>query len=354
MVPSLQESGISTPTIQVNKTRRALLNNTDARSTENNAFWKGYPEIESGLDSVSRRMHEIVNSGNFPLAEAIEKLINANGKMLRPAFMLLSGRFGRQPKDLSDLAAALELLHVATLIHDDIIDEAGTRRGVPTIHSVHGVKGAVLAGDWLFSRSFRLASSSSSPANARLLAALVGALCSEEIHQDMDRYRWPRSERNYLRKISGKTAALFALSLRAGAVETKTAPRHVMALTRIGWATGMAFQIIDDVLDFESTEGVLGKPVAADMRDGLCTLPLIIALKKVPEKIEAYLGTEKISNDGIEKVLAAVNSCGALKEAREHAGIYTARAMQELGHLPKGKAKEELHDIIKQLLSRHS
>lgn len=328
------------------------MSNIDQRSSEHNAFWNTYPEIKTGLEAVSRRMNKIVFSENFPLANAVASLISANGKMLRPAFMLLSGRFGKRPKDLTDLAAALELLHVATLIHDDIIDEADTRRGIPSIHAVHGIKGAVLAGDWLFSRCFRLASASSSPANARLLAALVGALCSEEIHQDIDRYKWPRSERNYLRKIAGKTAILFSLSLRVGAVETKAPASVISTLTRIGWATGMAFQIIDDILDYEASEDTLGKPVAADMRDGLCTLPLILALKKEADKLEPYLGSSKLSNSDVEKLLLVVNQSGALKEARDRAAIYTMRAMQELEHLPKGKAREDLRGIISQLLSR--
>ncbi len=317
-----------------------------------NEYWKDFPELDAGLRAVMRRMREVVSTGAFPLAGAVDGLVAANGKMLRPALILLAGRLGRRPRDLTDLAAAVELLHVATLIHDDVIDEAATRRGVPTVHAVHGVKGAVLAGDWLFSRCFRLASESSSPENARALAALIGALCAEEIHQDLERFLWPRSERNYLRKIAGKTAALIALSLRVGAAETRASASVVSALTRAGWAAGMAFQIVDDVLDYEADAGALRKPVAADFRDGLCTLPLILALEREPAGIEPFLGSDRPSDEAVESVVEAVRASGALAAARAKAAAYSERAMSELEGLPPGCARDELRAIVARLASR--
>ncbi len=315
-------------------------------------FWNGIPEMPARLEAVRGRMKTVVGSDGFPLADAIKRLIDANGKMLRPAFLLMAGRFGRRPRDLTDLAAAVELLHIATLIHDDVIDESDTRRGVPTVHSEYGSKHAVLAGDWLFSRCFRLASGSSSPENAALLAALIGALCSEEIHQDLERCAWPRSERNYLRKIAGKTAALFSLSLRAGAVETKASPANVAALTRAGYAAGMAFQIMDDVLDYESSQGAMRKPVAKDVREGLCTLPLILALRSGPDRLEPLLGPEKPDDAATEAIVAAVRESGAMDAARARAAAYTERAMREVRRLPKGSARDELHATVERLLTR--
>ena len=297
-------------------------------------------------------MKAVIGSDRFPLADAVERLVDANGKMLRPAFLIMAGRFGRKPKDLTDLAAAIELLHIATLIHDDVIDDADTRRGVPTIHALYGTKEAVLAGDWLFSRCFRLASEASSPGNARLLAALIGALCSEEIHQDMERFAWPASERNYLRKIAGKTAALFSLALRAGAVETKASPSVVAALTRAGYDAGMAFQIMDDVLDYGSSEGAMRKPVAKDVREGLCTLPLILALRADPGRIRPLLGSAKPSDAAVEAIVAAVRDSGAMDSARAIASRYTDRAMRELSRLPGGCARDDLHATVERLLSR--
>ena len=315
-------------------------------------FWNGIPDILAKLDAVRGRMKSVVGSDRFPLAEAVERLIDANGKMLRPAFLIMAGRFGKRPKDLTDLAAAIELLHIATLIHDDVIDEADTRRGVPTLHSLYGHKDAVLSGDWLFSRCFRLASESSSPENARLLAALIGALCSEEIHQDLERFAWPKSRRNYLRKIAGKTAALFSLALRAGAVETRTSLSNVAALTRAGYATGMAFQIMDDVLDYESSSGAMRKPVAKDVREGLCTLPLILAMRAAPDLIKPLLGSTKPNDDAMESIVAVVRDSGALDGSRAVASCYTDRAMLEISRLPKGTARDDLRTTVERLLSR--
>ncbi|OHD21121.1 MAG: hypothetical protein A2Y38_19680 [Spirochaetes bacterium GWB1_59_5] len=315
-------------------------------------FWNGIPDIPARLDAVRARMKVMVGSDRFPLAGAVERLIDANGKMLRPAFLLMAGRFGKRQKDLTDLAAAIELLHIATLIHDDVIDEADTRRGVPTLHALYGHKDAVLSGDWLFSRCFRLASESSSPQNARLLAALIGALCSEEIHQDLERFTWPRSQRNYLRKIAGKTAALFSLALRAGAIETKASLPTVSALTRAGYAAGMAFQIMDDVLDYESSSGAMRKPVAKDVREGLCTLPLILALRAAPDRIEPLLGSTKPGDEAIEAIVAVVRDSGALDASRAVASGYTDRAMFEISRLPKGAARNDLHTTVERLLSR--
>lgn len=317
-----------------------------------NDYWKDFPVIEAGLDAVSRRMREVLSTSAFPLAESVERIVSANGKMLRPALILLGGRLGRRRRDLTDLAAAVELLHVATLIHDDVIDEARTRRGVPTVHAEHGVKGAVLAGDWLFSRCFRLASESSSPENARRLAALIGALCAEEIHQDLERYLWPRSERNYLRKIAGKTAALMALSLRVGAVETRATAAVIASLTRVGWASGMAFQIVDDVLDYEAVGASLRKPAATDFREGLCTLPLILALEGSPGRLEPLLGPSRPSEETVLSVVAEVRASGALEAARARARAYTERALIEIDGLPSCSARDELRAIVSRLASR--
>lgn len=301
---------------------------------------------------VKDEMRNVLRSEGFPLADPIEDLIDANGKMLRPAFLLLAAEFGKSRERLLPLAAAIELLHVATLIHDDVIDGASTRRGTPTVHARFGAKDAVLAGDWLFSRCFRLASESSNPENARLLARLVGAICSAEIHQDMEKFLWPESVRNYLRKIAGKTAVLFSLALQAGARESK-APQGVWALlSRIGYDVGMAFQITDDILDYESSEGAMRKPVGKDIREGLCTLPLILAIKADPTAIRPLLGSRKPETRAVTLLVSRVRSSGALDKARRYAGRYTERALAEIARLPKGSARNDLELVVKKLLTR--
>ena len=225
---------------------------------------------------------------------------------------------------------------------------------MPAVHARFGVKDAVLAGDWLFSRCFRLAAESSNPENARLLARLVGSICSEEIHQDLENFLWPRSVRNYLRKIAGKTAALFSLALRAGAQEAKAPARVVSILTRVGYDVGMAFQVMDDVLDFQATEGEMRKPVGKDLREGLCTLPLILALRSRPAAIEPHLSGQSMSDAAVAAVLTEVRASGALETARSHAARYTERALAELCRLPAGAPRDELRLVVEKLLARSS
>jgi heptaprenyl diphosphate synthase len=168
----------------------------------------------------------------------------------------------------------------------------------------------------------------------------------------LERFTWPGSERNYIRKIAGKTAALFSLSLRSGAVESKASPSAVAYLTRAGYATGMAFQIMDDVLDYESSQGAMRKPVAKDVREGLCTLPLILAMRADPGRLLPLLGPEKADDAKVEAIVEAVRDSGALDSSRALAGRYTARAMAELARLPAGAPRDELRIVVERLLSR--
>ncbi|MDP3178214.1 MAG: polyprenyl synthetase family protein, partial [Spirochaetaceae bacterium] len=196
-------------------------------------------------------MNRAIRVPGFALADAVAALADSNGKMLRPALLVIGSRFGRAAVEtrIDSLAAALELLHVATLIHDDVLDEADLRRGLPTLHTKFGTKEAILAGDWLFSRCFRLAADSAGPDHARELAMLIGAVCEAEIGQDMQKFTYDASPRHYFRLIAGKTAALFSLALHTGATEAKAAVGTTQSLRRAGYDIGMAFQVIDDILD---------------------------------------------------------------------------------------------------------
>jgi heptaprenyl diphosphate synthase len=279
--------------------------------------------------------------------------------MLRPALLVIGSRFGRTPeaKHIDGLAAAIELLHIATLIHDDVLDEAELRRGAPTLHTQFGHKDAVLAGDWLLSRCFSLAAESAGPDNARALARLIGAICSAEIGQDLAKFRYSGSERRYLRTIAGKTAALFSLALHAGATEAKTQARTVQTLRRAGYDVGLAFQIIDDILDYESSENIMGKPVGKDIREGLCTLPLVHALKADPAGMGALLDGAtrsggRMDDASVAAIVARTAELGGVERARETARRFTARALAEMTRLPEGEAQSELVALTERLLQR--
>lgn len=317
-------------------------------------FWHNQTEIQTALDDIRQIMLDTTGLGNFPLAPDIKHLIKANGKMLRPAFLLLAAEFGRQKKGIKELAAAIELLHIATLIHDDVIDQADTRRGVKTIHKLRDTRGAVLAGDWLLTRCFLLASYNSSPANARLIAQVIGSICAQEIQQNLDAFTWSASKRSYFRKIAGKTAALFSLAFYAGASESGAKPWTRAILTRIGYNTGMAFQIIDDILDFSSSQEEFRKPVGQDLSEGLTTLPLVIAIQGDRSILKTLPQEPPFNAEAKEELIELVKSSGALEKAGNYARLYTDRALTELERLPAGSSRDRLEWALKKLLARNS
>ena len=317
-------------------------------------FWNDFPTIKNRLQAVSAEMAATARSAGFPLASELTRMVESDGKMLRPGFLLLASEFGRPERadELAPLAASIELLHIATLIHDDILDEASLRRGEPAFHVRNGVKEAVLTGDWLFAQCFRLASGFSTPENARRFALVIGIVCSSEIRQDLDKFRYSKSVRDYLRKIAGKTAALFSLACTLGAVEGGCDPGTVNRLRRTGYDIGMAFQVIDDILDYESTEGVFRKPVGKDISEGLCTLPLIHALERDDGRIAALLEHPPFDRPVVDRIVGLIRDSGALEASRETARRYTERALREIASLPDKPARLTLRRVTERLLVR--
>ena len=334
-------------------------------------YWNGNPALERRLERVVAIIAGTIDSPGFPIKEAVAAAAEPGGKLLRPAMLIIGSEFGgsAKPDKIEHLAAAIELLHVATLIHDDIIDEAPIRRGRPSLHSSLGVKEAVLAGDWLFSRCFLLSSESAEPENARGLARLIAAICSAEITQDAAKFSYSSSPRGYFRTIAGKTAALFSLALYAGASEAKAGRRVEQSLRRAGYCIGMAFQVLDDILDFESAEDVVRKPVGWDIAEGLCTLPLIYALEadeaamrsaleplraqENPSLAERTASPRAAEHEEAARAAAArVIELGGVVRARIDAELFTNRALGEIEHLPASSARDELAVLADRLLHR--
>ena len=322
-------------------------------------YWKDSPTLAARLQRVLAVMDSTLDNPSFPIRDSVITAVESKGKLLRPALLIIGSSFGHSadPKRIEKLAAAVELLHVATLVHDDIIDEAPIRRGRPSLHASLGVKEAVLAGDWLFSRCFLLSSESAEPENARGLARLIAAVCSAEISQDLDKFQYSTSVRRYFRTIAGKTAALFSLALHAGATEAKAPVRITQSLRRAGYNIGMAFQVIDDILDFESVDGLPRKPVGRDIAEGLCTLPLIYALRADRPGMEALLPRaghrgEVVSSEVTAAVSALATKLGGPELARADARRFTSRAVAEIGRLPPSPERDELGRLAERLLHR--
>jgi len=309
--------------------------------------------LDSEIAAVKSVIHSEAKITDPDARAAINDLVDAGGKFLRPKILILSAMTGKyNPEVIRPLAAAIELLHTATLLHDDVIDDSPSRRGIPAAHVRIGRKAAVLSGDYLFSRCFRLAARETSPENASGLASAISLIVSAELEQDAGRWKFSPSKRSCYRKIGGKTAVLFSLAARAGAVEAKASQSVVSSLTRSAWAAGVAFQIQDDILDWQGNESELGKTVMNDLAEGFCTLPLAFALSSDQESLLPLLSPEAVHSGSSGEVLNIVRKSGALERSSDLAKVWCERSLRNLAKIPASFARDELSFIFSSFVDR--
>ncbi|MDQ4142294.1 MAG: polyprenyl synthetase family protein [Actinomycetota bacterium] len=285
--------------------------------------------------AVSSRAHPLVD-------EAAMHLIKAGGKRLRPALVLMTSRAGEPGRRETDLAAAaIELVHIATLYHDDVIDETQVRRGVPTVHSKWGVEVAVLAGDYLFARGCALGAEAGGEVPG-ILAAAIGAVCEGQIVETAALGQPLRPVDDYIDTIRQKTAALFRAACELGASTSGCGPAERTALVSYGENLGLAFQIVDDLLDVIGDPRITGKRVGSDLREGVLTMPFLLAASR-DEAVRASLaGGER----DLDAVLPALHATGALEESVAAAEGYADRARSALAGLAGGDWREALETVI--------
>ncbi|MBS4534878.1 polyprenyl synthetase family protein [Clostridium sp. D2Q-14] len=318
-----------------------------------NKFWDNYPLIQKELEDVQRIMKKNVKSNEKYLEKPLLDLINSDGKMLRPAFLLIASKFGEYDKNKSEnLAAVIEMLHMATLIHDDIIDESKLRRGQTTIQFKYGKDYAVYMGDYLFSKCFLMLSDDYSMENMKKISKVIAQICMGEIRQYYFRFRQDVSVKRYLKIIAGKTAALFVMSFYIGASEAKCDERIIKTLGRIGYNIGMAFQIIDDILDYTAEEETLGKSIKNDLKQGFFTLPIIYTLLEKDKNLEELMAEKEISDDDVIEIINIIKFSNGLKRAKKLALRYTERAFTLINELPDCESKKIIYEITERLLKR--
>ena len=309
--------------------------------------------MPEALDKVSGIIRDSSVSENPIVSEGLRDLFDGNGKLLRPGLLLLAAGFGKVHEKHYRLAAALEMLHMATLIHDDVIDDSPLRRGLPAMHTRFGKKNAVLIGDFLLSRCFILTAEFTSPQNAVNLARVIAVICTMEIEQNNDRWSSNISMRSYLRKIMGKSALLFSLACYAGAEEAKASREICMRLRRIGYDIGIAFQIIDDILDYSGDQELVRKKLGNDITAGLITLPVLCAIPLDKSGVLKNIFAKKtFTAEESLKIYDLVRESGGSEAAGKHAQTYTDRAIKEIYLLPPGKARDMLETLTRQLLVR--
>jgi len=311
--------------------------------------------IAADMAEVDRVIAQRLDSGVMLVGQVSQYIISAGGKRIRPALLLLmAGAIGYSGAQRFNLAAVVEFIHTATLLHDDVVDESTLRRGRPTANESFGNPASVLVGDFLYSRAFQMMVDSGEMRVMEILADATNVIAEGEVMQLMNMHDASLDEAGYLRVIRSKTAKLFEASTRLAAVLAKSSTPIENACAEYGQAIGTAFQVIDDVLDYDGDSHELGKNLGDDLREGKNTLPLIIAMQRgTPQEKETI--RHAIENGEMVKlneIIQIVRRTGALEATRHLASTEAERAIAALSYLPKGPYKEALHGLAAQLLSR--
>jgi heptaprenyl diphosphate synthase len=305
--------------------------------------------VELALRSEMQRDPEVVAG---PMAE----LFAAGGKRLRPALVLLSARCGRYDLEkLVPAAMAVELTHAATLVHDDVIDRSSVRRGRPTVAASLGDEPAIVIGDFYFAKAYEQAARTQSTDVVGILARTVMEICAGEVRQQAIRYHYSTDIDEYMQRIDAKTATLLAACCDIGAVLAELPGQQRSALHSYGRLLGLAFQIADDVLDYQGSEGEIGKPIGQDIAEGFATLPLMLGTedKELASVLKGILHNgRKLGTHEAQEVARVVRESGAPERALERARDYAMKARAELAAVHSGEAHDALAALTDYVVTR--
>ncbi|MGD7045438.1 heptaprenyl diphosphate synthase component II [Jeotgalibacillus proteolyticus] len=305
-----------------------------------------YSFLKTDIDEIEKELNLAIESDAALLKDASLHLLQAGGKRIRPVFVLLSAKTGEYDIHvIKNVAVALELIHMASLVHDDVIDDAELRRGRTTIKAQWDNQVAMYTGDYMFARALDYMTIIDEPVAHRILSHAIVELCIGEIAQIEDKYRFDQNLRDYLRRIKRKTALLIAVSCQLGAVAGKVPEEVHTRLYRFGYYVGMAYQITDDILDFTSSEEELGKPAGGDLMQGNITLPVLYALNNEHVAPKIMSVQENTRKEEMTHVIEEILSTDAIQKSAHLSQLYLKKALKELDALPPSKAKKSLRDI---------
>jgi geranylgeranyl pyrophosphate synthase len=316
------------------------------------------------LDRVESRV-EAVSEVDFPVVSSLVlDLVRSGGKRLRPLLLLLAGRAYHYDLDrLVTAAAGVELLHTASLVHDDTIDRSGLRRGKPTLNAVLPAGAVILLGDYLFAQSARLAAATENPRVVAIFASTLADICDGQLREMFFAHRLDQSRDEYEKRIYGKTAALFAGSAEMGALLGGAPEPHVQALRSYGADLGMAFQIVDDVLDLREGTQRLGKPAGNDLRQGTVTLPTMLYAARLSDvdgaaaRLRSVVAGEDDGDNGGEmlgQVVAEIRASGVLEEATMAAIAFADQAKRHAEIVPDLETRDMLIDVAEMAWERRA
>lgn len=307
--------------------------------------------IQDDLDKVKDNLNSITRVDFDWLSEQLGYVIKSTGKGIRPALTLLAGKFYDYNLEyLLAMATAVELMHTATLVHDDAIDKSDVRRGKATIYKIWGGETAILLGDYLFAKAGEAVSDTQSPRVTKLFSQTLATISSGEINQLLGAFKVDQTREDYFQRISGKTASLFSLSTESGAILSKAPETSVCLLKEYGYNLGIAFQVVDDILDFVSTEQALGKPVGSDLAQGTLTLPAMLLAEHYPEDNPITKVFQNIDREqNIARAIDMVCNSSITDECYKIASGYCHKARRILSQLPESSSRpvmETLSDFI--------
>ncbi|HYX15664.1 MAG TPA: solanesyl diphosphate synthase [Nostoc sp.] len=314
-----------------------------------------FTPVEADLRLLADNLKQLVGNRHPILFAAAEHLFGAGGKRIRPAIVLLISRATMLEQDITPrhrrLAEITEMIHTASLVHDDVVDESDVRRGVPTVHSLFGNRIAILAGDFLFAQSSWYLANLDNLEVVKLLSEVIMDLATGEIQQGLNRFDASISIETYLQKSYYKTASLIANSSKAAGLLSEVSRETVEHLYSYGRHFGIAFQIVDDILDFTSTTDTLGKPVGSDLKSGNLTAPVLFALAQKPS-LEVLIEREFAQEGDLEQALALIQDSQGIQQARELAAHHAKLAIEHLAVLPPSESHQALINIAEYTLSR--
>jgi all-trans-nonaprenyl-diphosphate synthase len=314
-----------------------------------------FSPVETDLFVLTENLKKLIGARHPILYAAAEHLFGASGKRVRPAIVLLVSRATMMERDITlrhrRLAEITEMIHTASLVHDDVVDEAEVRRGIPTVHSSFGNRVAVLAGDFLFAQSSWYLANLDNLEVVKLLSEVIMDLAEGEIQQGLNRFASSLSIEAYLEKSYYKTASLIANSSKAAAVLSEVSDEIAQAMYGYGRHLGLAFQIVDDILDFTGSTEELGKPAGSDLKGGNLTAPALYALEEKPY-LEVLIEREFAQPGDLEQAIALVKDSRGIERSRELANHHSKLAIDHLETLPPSDSRQALTKLADYVLSR--
>lgn len=316
-----------------------------------------FSPVDADLSVMTENLKQLIGAQHPILYAAAERLFGAGGKRVRPAIVLLVARATMVDHSITQrhrrLAEITEMIHTASLVHDDVVDESELRRGVPTVHSAFGNRIAVLAGDFLFAQSSWYLANLDSLEVVKLLSEVIKDFAEGEIQQGLNRGDTDITLELYLQKSYYKTASLVANSAKAAAILSDWSSDQSEALYHYGRHWGLAFQIVDDILDFTGSMESLGKPAGSDLKSGNLTAPVIYAMEEQPY-LKTLIEREFSESGDLDQALAIVDQSQGIQKSRELAQYHAKAALEALVALPASESREALENLCDFVLSRLS